>query len=588
MKRLPKWTWAVIGLVVVILVAALVLPSFLDVDRYRTAIAAAIEAATGRPVELGMIRARFLPTVGFVVEDIRIGNPPEFAPGELFTAEAIRGNLAWGPLLRREFQLSSIVVVRPRLVLLEDARGRTNYELPKRPAKAPAEPPEGGSSFRLADLDSIRLEDVELVLGNLVTLRGQPVEAPLLRATGINAQVRDVAFEAARLADWQADAGLGGVRLEVAGLPGQITFRSGELTLREAAIQSEFEADVAGASRVRGRLEVPDVRQVRATFELSSSLLDLAPLLADSGTRGSPSAAGGRRAPTSRALLAEGRVAFSRVRKSPYEATDAEARVRIFGDRIEIAPAKAKLYGGALEAAARLDRGGDPQRFTATLRVAGVDVAQLLAADPETRDKMTGTGELKLELAGDTGPNTLDRITGSGDFAVRDGTFPGLDLGKTMQAVGQLQRALNLGQPAAEVSGRTTFTLLSGDLNIRGGRVASRQIRLDSSSGVVEMRGSMGFDGSLDYDGRATLTASAGEQGSRTPADVLAGVLGGVLGRDVQKLTVPFALRGTLSEPKVQPGRGLPSVESPQQQPQQQQPQEQQRRSLRDLLRRPG
>lgn len=585
MKRLPKWAWAVIGLLVLLLVVALVLPYFLDVDRYRTAIAAAIEEGTGRPVELGKIRARLLPTVGFVVEDIRIGNPPEFAPGHLFTAESIRGNLAWGPLFRREFQLSSMVVVRPRLVLLEDARGATNYELPKRPPKPPGESAEGGSSFRLADLDSIRLEDVELVLGDLVTVRGQPVEAPLLRATGISAQVREVAFEAARLAEWQADADLGGVKLEVAGLPGAITFRSGQLTLREAAIKSEFEADVAGASRIRGRLEVPDVRRVRATFELSSPLLDLAPLLADSGPRDTPSSQGARRAPTSRDLVAEGRATFSRVRKSPYEATDAEARVRVFGDRIEISPAKAKLYGGALEATARLNRGGDPQRFTSSLRVTGVDVAQLLAADPATRDKMTGTGELKLDIAGDTGPNALDRVSGAGEFAVREGSFPGLDLGKTMQAVGQLQRALHLGQPASDVAGRTTFTLLNGDLNIRGGRISSQQIRLDSSSGLVEMRGSVGFDGSLNYDGRATLSASTGEQAGKSPADILTGVLGGVLGRDVQRLTVPFALRGTLSDPKVQPGRGLPSVESPQPQPP---PQEQQRRSLRDLLRRPG
>lgn len=590
MKRAPRWLWAGVGLLVLVLVAALVLPAFLDMDRYRTLIAAAVEEATGRPVHLGKIRARLLPSVGFVVEDIRIGNPPEFAAGELLTADSIRGSLAWGPLFRREFQLSSIVVVRLRVALLEDARGATNYDLEKKAARRPADAAAEPSSFRLANLDSIRLEDVELLLGQVVQGgRGEPAVAPLLRATGITARLSDVAFEPERLAQWVAEAGLRGVKLEVTGLPGAIEFRSGTFTLREAAVQAEFEADVAGASRLRGKVEVPDVRKVRARFEVSSPLLDLGPLLAaDAGRSDAPAAGAPRRAPSGRDLLAEGRAAFARVQYAPYELTDAEARVRVFGDRIEVAPASAKLYGGTLEGTVRIDRGRDPQRFTATVRVAGVNMAELLAADPGMRGKMTGTGELRLDLAGDLGPKPADRLTGTGHFAIVEGSFPRMDLTQMLQAVGQLQRVFSLGQPSDDIRGQTTFSSLRGDLNIGGGRITSQQIRLDSSSGVVEMRGSTGFDGTINYDGQATLAAS--EQGGRGAAGIITGALGGVLGRDVERLTVPFALRGTISDPRVQPGRGLPGVQAPQprQQLQQEQQQEQQRRSLRDLLRRPN
>src|SRR5437870_7515020 len=126
-KRVPRWLWALMIALVLMVAAGLILPYFLDADRYRTLIAAAIETETGRTVSLGKIRLRLLPRVGFVVEDFRLGNPPGFGEGNVLTVDAIRGNLALGPLLRREVQLSSLELVRPKLVLLEDDRGQTNY-----------------------------------------------------------------------------------------------------------------------------------------------------------------------------------------------------------------------------------------------------------------------------------------------------------------------------------------------------------------------------------------------------------------------------------------------------------------------------
>src|SRR5437899_12026594 len=68
-KRVPRWLWALMIALVLMVAAGLILPYFLDADRYRTLIAAAIESETGRTVSLGRIRLRLLPRVGFVVED---------------------------------------------------------------------------------------------------------------------------------------------------------------------------------------------------------------------------------------------------------------------------------------------------------------------------------------------------------------------------------------------------------------------------------------------------------------------------------------------------------------------------------------
>ena len=90
----PLWGKILLGLLVVLLLIALAVPYFLNVDRYRDTIANAIEQQTGRHVTLGKIRAKFLPGVGFVVEDLHIGSPPGFPAGDVVSADAIRGNVA--------------------------------------------------------------------------------------------------------------------------------------------------------------------------------------------------------------------------------------------------------------------------------------------------------------------------------------------------------------------------------------------------------------------------------------------------------------------------------------------------------------
>src|SRR5712692_2700372 len=79
MRRIPRWLWILMMATAVVVVVGLALPYFLNVDRYRTLIAGVIENKTGRKVTIKKIRARLLPSVGFVVEDFHLGNPPGMA-----------------------------------------------------------------------------------------------------------------------------------------------------------------------------------------------------------------------------------------------------------------------------------------------------------------------------------------------------------------------------------------------------------------------------------------------------------------------------------------------------------------------------
>src|SRR5260370_24351071 len=127
-RRLPVWLRVVLIAGALPVVVALITPYFPDVDHYRALVSATVKKETGRELSIGKIRAKFLPTVGFVVEDAHLGNPPGFPPGDFLSVETLSGSLAWGPLLHKEIQINSIELVKPKVTLLTDARGRANSD----------------------------------------------------------------------------------------------------------------------------------------------------------------------------------------------------------------------------------------------------------------------------------------------------------------------------------------------------------------------------------------------------------------------------------------------------------------------------
>ena len=141
---------------------------------------------------------------------------------------------------------------------------------------------------------------------------------------------------------------------------------------------------------------------------------------------------------------------------------------------------------------------------------------------------------------------------------------------------------------AADAAVKAANVRLCDLAKIGGGRIESNRIHVDSPSGTVDLKGSMGFDQTLAYDGQANLAKSASGQAS--PTDALFGIIGAATKRNVSGLSIPFSIRGTFSQPKVGPGRGLPQfsgTSSTQTTQQPAQPQEQKKKSIFDLFKKP-
>ena len=74
----------------------------------------------------------------------------------------------------------------------------------------------------------------------------------------------------------------------------------------------------------------------------------------------------------------------------------------------------------------------------------------------------------------------------------------------------------------------------------------------------MDLHGSLGLDSTLDYLGSVTVNPAAA-----MGKGAVGSIVGGLVGSRVGKITVPFALAGTIESPKVTPGKGVPSFGAP-------------------------
>jgi uncharacterized protein involved in outer membrane biogenesis len=370
---------------------------------------------------------------------------------------------------------------------------------------------------------------------------------------GINLTLHNFVLSPMRMHDWQAESKLSGVTLALGGWNQPIAFRSGQFTLSGGKLDAQFVADLAKASDVKGTLSVADFEHPQVNFEISASELDIDKLMAAAGSGpdvsssatvkpADPSPAGPSK------LVARGHINIEKIKTKPYAVGPANVEIRIFTDRAELWPVSIGMYGGTLQISSRVDRVTNPARFTANVQMRKLDVAKVLEVSPAARGKMGGTGELDLQLLGSLSEAWKKSLSGTGKFAVRDGYLPGVNLSNAAQSIAKL----------AGVGENTPFTVLEGDVNIADQRVSSKLIHLDSPTGIVDLRGSMTLDGALDYQGEITLNPATalGSKG-------VGSIVGGLIGSRVGKITVPFALGGTIDSPKVQPGKGIPSFGAP-------------------------
>src|SRR5437764_1070117 len=85
--------FAIIGIAVLIVV-----PNFVDANRYRPQAIERIRLETGMPAEIGRLTLTFFPNFAIRVDGFALGNPEGFPQGHLITAQRVYAVLDAGAL----------------------------------------------------------------------------------------------------------------------------------------------------------------------------------------------------------------------------------------------------------------------------------------------------------------------------------------------------------------------------------------------------------------------------------------------------------------------------------------------------------
>ncbi|WP_421707590.1 AsmA family protein [Algihabitans sp.] len=116
-------------LLVLLVGAAVVVPSFVDWNAYKDRIAAEIEAATGRQLTIaGDVGLSLLPTPRLTAEQVSLSNLTGGQAPEMASLEALEVRVALAPLLSGELQVQSLVLVAPTVSLERLPDGRVNWQ----------------------------------------------------------------------------------------------------------------------------------------------------------------------------------------------------------------------------------------------------------------------------------------------------------------------------------------------------------------------------------------------------------------------------------------------------------------------------
>jgi uncharacterized protein involved in outer membrane biogenesis len=152
-------------LLVLLVVAVLVGPSFFDWNSYKGEIAAKAREATGRDLAIdGDISLSILWTPTLWVKKVRFANIAGGSAPDMATLESLDVRLAFAPLdwMNGKFQVERIDLQQPTIVLERLADGRANWQF-EHPAGSAATAAGGASGG-----PDIRLDDIRIAGGTLI------------------------------------------------------------------------------------------------------------------------------------------------------------------------------------------------------------------------------------------------------------------------------------------------------------------------------------------------------------------------------------------------------------------------------------
>jgi hypothetical protein len=116
------------ALALTILVAIIVIPPLVGINRYKSRIARAMSNSLGRPVLMSGVELRLLPRPGFVITDLTVDEDPAYGAEPVLHANTVTAAIRLFSLWRGRLEMSRISVDEASLNLVRTPDGRWNLD----------------------------------------------------------------------------------------------------------------------------------------------------------------------------------------------------------------------------------------------------------------------------------------------------------------------------------------------------------------------------------------------------------------------------------------------------------------------------
>ncbi|MGZ0246308.1 MAG: AsmA family protein, partial [Alphaproteobacteria bacterium] len=127
---MKKAAYGLSGLIVLLVAAALIVPSVIDWNGYKPEISAEVRKVTGRTLEItGDLEFTVLPAPRLRISGARLSNAPGATAAHMMSLQELRVSVALLPLLRGDIEIGQVDLIEPVIELEKLPNGQMNWLL---------------------------------------------------------------------------------------------------------------------------------------------------------------------------------------------------------------------------------------------------------------------------------------------------------------------------------------------------------------------------------------------------------------------------------------------------------------------------
>ena len=172
MKFIKITLYSLLGLLLILIVAATYFVVTFDANNYKTLISKQLKQQTGRELTLGDITPSVFPWLGIELLDVRLNNAEGFSEADMLVMQRLDVRIELLPLLRQEIKVDTLRLHGLEVNLQQDAQGVTNWDdISQKQADATvdapaaadkASPAESPAALSALSVNGIELKDAQI------------------------------------------------------------------------------------------------------------------------------------------------------------------------------------------------------------------------------------------------------------------------------------------------------------------------------------------------------------------------------------------------------------------------------------------